>query len=403
MDERLLSISKVMHAMEELDHGELTRGNVKAASRAIDSLHTELRKERGMDCQTEAYKLLISLAERGNWTELSNARKNGKVKAAREEIDNLARFYSSPEGQSPSIPISITPGSRKQIHDRGYPPQHTEASEMEYEQRRRLTKMEHRDRRPLETPMSDPGSYHRPRDDPKQVSAQVSRLAQERLKNGKTVELQDLNTPQHIADMYTEIYNREWASAYEELNQSFRDGGETIRHLLQILEKAYEYCQKTAERQMVNLLMYTENEMLYPNITATSRASIEAQQRPDSRLVAQIRDGDDMIRDFRHYTAAASMPVVKWLFYEEVMKSLQPAHHSGNAQVSYIDRCVEVTWLMSVQNPPMHLEFCDPGERVPRIFKPFTKNGNYVQNCVWPALFLHKNGQLMEKGIAHLA
>ena len=91
------------------------------------------------------------------------------------------------------------------------------------------------------------------------------------------------------------------------------------------------------------------------------------------------------------------------LFYEEVMKSLQPAHHSGSAQVSYIDRCVEVTWLMSVQNPPMHLEYCNPGDRVSRIFKPFTKNGNYVQNCVWPALYLNKNGPLMEKGIAHLA
>ena len=91
------------------------------------------------------------------------------------------------------------------------------------------------------------------------------------------------------------------------------------------------------------------------------------------------------------------------LFYEEVMKSLQPAHHSGSSQVSYIDRCVEVTWLMSVQNPPMHLEFCNPGERAPRIFKPFTKNGKYVQNCVWPALFLNRNGTLMEKGIAHLA
>ena len=98
MDERLFSVTKVMHAIEELDHSELTRGNVKAASRAIDSLHNELRKERGMDCQTEAYKLLVSLAERGNWTELSNARKNGKVRAAREEIDNFARFFSSPEG-----------------------------------------------------------------------------------------------------------------------------------------------------------------------------------------------------------------------------------------------------------------------------------------------------------------
>ena len=98
MDERLFSVTKVMHAMEELDHSELTRGNVKAASKAIDSLHNELRKERGMDCKTEAYRLLINFAERGNWTELSNARKNGKVKAAREEIDNFARFFSSPEG-----------------------------------------------------------------------------------------------------------------------------------------------------------------------------------------------------------------------------------------------------------------------------------------------------------------
>ena len=64
----------------------------------------------------------------------------------------------------------------------------------------------------------------------------VSRIAQERLKNSKTVELQDLNNPEYIADMYSEIYKREWASAYEELNQSYRDGGETIRHLLQILE-----------------------------------------------------------------------------------------------------------------------------------------------------------------------
>lgn len=406
MDERLLSVNRVMHAMEELDHSELTRGDVKAASRAIDSMHSELKKDRGMDSLTDAFKLLLNMAERGNWTELGNARKNGKVKAARDEVTNLARFFTDNSGNTSSVlPVSITPGhgSRKQMVDRGYPPQHTAESEQEYQQRRRVTQMEHRDRRPLDSPLSTPESYHRPRDDPKQVSAQVSRIAQERLKNSQTVELQDLNSPQHIADMYTEIYNREWASAYEELNQSYRDGAETIKHLLQILEKAYEYCKKTAERQLVNLLMHTENEMLYPNITANSRASLEAQQRPDSRLVATVRDADDLIKEFRHYTATASMPVIKWLFYEEVMKSLQPAHHSGSSQVSYIDRCVEVTWLMSVQNPPMHLEFCNPGERAPRIFRPFTKNGKYVQNCVWPALFLNRNGTLIEKGIAHLA
>ena len=67
--------------------------------------------------------------------------------------------------------MSETPTSRKQTLDRGYPPQHTAASEQEYEQRRRETKLEHRDRRPYQTPMSPAESYNRPRDDPKQVSA----------------------------------------------------------------------------------------------------------------------------------------------------------------------------------------------------------------------------------------
>ena len=90
----MLSVNRVMHAMEEMDHSELTRGNVKAASRAIDSLHIELKKDRGMDCLTDAFKLLLNMAERGNWTELSNARKNGKIKATREEINNFAKFFA---------------------------------------------------------------------------------------------------------------------------------------------------------------------------------------------------------------------------------------------------------------------------------------------------------------------
>ena len=100
MDERLLSVNRVMHAMEELDHSELTRGDVKAASRAIDSMHSELKKDRGMDSLTDAFKLLLNMAERGNWTELSNARKNGKVKAARDEVTNLARFFTDNSGVS---------------------------------------------------------------------------------------------------------------------------------------------------------------------------------------------------------------------------------------------------------------------------------------------------------------
>lgn len=47
MDERVGSVMRVLHAMEELDHSELTRGNVKAASRAMDSMQNELIKTKG--------------------------------------------------------------------------------------------------------------------------------------------------------------------------------------------------------------------------------------------------------------------------------------------------------------------------------------------------------------------
>lgn len=42
---------------------------------------------------------------------------------------------------------------------------------------------------------------------------------------------------------------------------------------LPILQNAFDYCQKTAERQIINMLMYVENEMLYPNISQQSRVS----------------------------------------------------------------------------------------------------------------------------------
>lgn len=47
MDERVGSVMRVLTAMEELDHSELTRGNVKAASRAVESISNDLRKDTG--------------------------------------------------------------------------------------------------------------------------------------------------------------------------------------------------------------------------------------------------------------------------------------------------------------------------------------------------------------------
>lgn len=400
------SVMRVLHAMEELDHSELTRGNVKAATRAVESMHEEMKKKKGVDSQTDSFTKLLMMAEKGNWTELRNARNNGLTPAAKQELDFLVSHFEKCTSVTPNVPV----GSRvaRQTPDRGYPPQYTAESEKEYNLRKRESELEHRNRRPVELPSppvsSDYDRYEiRRRDDPKQVSQHLSRLASERLRDNKSVNLTDFSSPQHVANMFSEMYGREWTDAYEELNKAYRDAGETIQHLAHILQKAYEYCQTTADKQMNNLLVLTENEMLYPNISQQSRTTLEAQVRPDRHLVALIRESDDMIKTFRKCASVASLPVIKWLFYEEVMKTLHPAQRPTNSQVSYIDKCVEVSWLMCTQTPPMYLEFCNKGDRPTNNYRPLTRLGNAVQHCVWPALFLHKGGALMEKGVAHLA
>ncbi|XP_052794066.1 uncharacterized protein LOC128227495 [Mya arenaria] len=407
MDERVGSVMRVLTAMEELDHSELTRGNVKAASRAVDSINNELRKETGVESVTANFVKLLSLAEKGNWTELRHARDNGIMPNARLEMDGLVSKLHKTPTPSPGPP---GPQQRMTPIDRGYPPQHTAESEKEFLRRKREKELQTRDRRrvePTSYSATPPTEYDRNdlrrRDDPKQVNAAISQLASERLRGGRSVTLADVATPQNVASMFTEVYNREWTTAYEELNKVYRDGAETIQHLTKILQNAYDFCLKYAESQIMNMLIHVENEMLYPNISKDSRSALEAQVRPDRSLVGLIRESDDMVREYRKYGAAASLPVIKWMFYEDVLKTIHHAQHPTNAQIAFIDRCIDVCWLMATQNAPMHLEFCRPGDRPSSYFRPLTRMGNSVQNCVWPALFLHKGGKLMEKGVAHLA
>ena len=43
------------------------------------------------------------------------------------------------------------------------------------------------------------------------------------------------------------------------------------------------------------------------------QVALEAQVRPDRRSIALIRESDDLIKEFRKYGAASSLPVVKWV------------------------------------------------------------------------------------------
>lgn len=55
---------------------------------------------------------------------------------------------------------------------------------------------------------------------------------------------------------------------------------------------------------------------------------------------------------------------------------------------------------MCVQYPALELTVWTIGTKMDGYnMKSFTKNGQYVDFSVWPALYLHKDGPLLSKGI----
>lgn len=73
-------------------------------------------------------------------------------------------------------------------------------------------------------------------------------------------------------------------------------------------------------------------------------------------------------------------------------------------KLPYFDQCVYLSWLMAVQDPPMFMDV-GPSRRsyINRDhYQEFTKKGSIVDYCVWPALFIEKDGPLTTKGVVQV-
>ena len=73
----------------------------------------------------------------------------------------------------------------------------------------------------------------------------------------------------------------------------------------------------------------------------------------------------------------------------------------GNKLKAFAEKCVELTWWMSVQDPPIYM---DDGKDVtlhnPDIYRAYTKSGTEIDYIVWPALLLYEGGAVLMKGVA---
>lgn len=65
----------------------------------------------------------------------------------------------------------------------------------------------------------------------------------------------------------------------------------------------------------------------------------------------------------------------------------------------FIEVVVEQIWLMTTLDPPMRLFWQQQTERINSDFFHFyDRKGDFVNQTVWPAVFMHNTGQLLYKG-----
>lgn len=95
------------------------------------------------------------------------------------------------------------------------------------------------------------------------------------------------------------------------------------------------------------------------------------------------------------------------LFFKSFSDNILPTFFDGREYrneyvIRYAERCVSVCWYMCIQEPQMALvsKIARKSDFESDFFRPYTKSGDKYDYLVWPALLLHENGPVVEKGVA---
>ncbi|CAC5400648.1 unnamed protein product [Mytilus coruscus] len=179
----------------------------------------------------------------------------------------------------------------------------------------------------------------------------------------RDVEYDEQAMPKQIIEMFGKLYEEEWRQALDQLSITGRWQAHIfIKHLFLVDQR------HKAEMKQVREFRKSTSTMCAVNL-------------------------QKMIVDKPEFQAN----LLKW---DE--KDYDLLSEILNTQ--YFNRCVYLSWLMVVQNPPMYIDE-GPVRRsyINRdVYQEFTKRGSIIDYCVWPALYVEKGAPLGTKGIVQV-
>ena len=82
----------------------------------------------------------------------------------------------------------------------------------------------------------------------------------------------------------------------------------------------------------------------------------------------------------------------------ELKSKWNDAYASKSCQ-KYIKSCIDICWLMSIQSPPVHLDFTIDKKFDDKKYKAYSNRGKNIAYMVWPPIYIFKGGNLLAKGV----
>lgn len=198
--------------------------------------------------------------------------------------------------------------------------------------------------------------------------------------NPAITDLNDPNRPMKLGEQFNELYENEWTEAFLELQDLQTDDTsineeDAVTILLKILKEINQ--QGIAELTLQLSGLFQSVQGLPPDDIKDFIKSIKDAYKANSGKYASLIH-KKITEDVTHCPT-----VVKYVRCCE----------------SYIENCAKICYLAAVQDPPMFFQFEPADVYDKQVFKEYTTIGHRVKFLVWPALFLHRGGPLLSKGV----
>ncbi|CAG2207882.1 unnamed protein product [Mytilus edulis] len=210
----------------------------------------------------------------------------------------------------------------------------------------------------------------------------LSAIAGDRLRNNNPgiTDLSDPNRPMKIAEKFTEI---PWVKRRE-----------CVIMLLHFLTDSYEECGKLVaelDRHIEQAVTLTHCEQ---DGDKSGESSSSSQNIPPEILKP--------IKDIRRKMTVNNMEILqkKLLDHLKIVRmDVKDDHISACSK--FVADCIKYAWMMQIQDPPVYIEWDFPSDTKidTNILRSYTKAGDQVDFIVWPVLYLHKDGPVLNKGV----